>query len=818
MKHLLGWAWTLLPVMLLGAATLLFYQGILFADPGQQPWGSDTMGHLLKVEYLLESGTLYPDLLPAWYLGMQLFRYHPPLPYYCLAALTLLTGATVPAANLFIALCAWLGGAGWLLFRRWLGLGLALAGGLLFLILPDNVRVALAEGNLPRVLATALLPYALFALLRALEPGGNRWHRLSLALLFLLLLLSHAMMAAIYALCLGLLALLLALGQPSARGRLVRALLAIGLGLGLGGWWLLPSLSGGITALDASALGEALAVFPLDHYLQPTLRLRAPETIYIGAALLLLGGLPLLLPWGRSAASVALALTGLFGLLITMPGFNTLFRAFPLSHLFWPLRFLGVASALLLLALLWQLRDWQARPRLLPALLFLLLLADQALSLPMIHLRPPRAELRVSRALLEEGGGWRAATLDQSRLGSAPSYVFSAHGGREQLFGWAYQGAHTARTVAALNEALAGGNSTYLLDRLDLLGVDDVLLLRSLPHAPAVAAALQGAGYHPRMHSDALSLYQRAGGPRAILAEWEVLGIGQGARPWSYLFPQMIVGSSPYLDEYEWAHLQGYRTLVLSGFRWHDQARAEALVRQAAEAGIRIVVDLTGVTPDPIAGIPRFLDVWAEPLILAGDPVRLQGKGAPTTRLTFGSPTAYWHTHTPQGSAESHLTFDYLGQPTTLLGSTPYGAGRIWFVGLNLPYHAQLTHDPAAVALLADLVGLVPGRSIGYRTIPLTDYKADQQGYRFSYQLAESATLLLPLAALEGMQVRVDGVLLPPANLQSYERLLLFDAPAGRHEVTLQRQPTLRYHVGWGVSGGAALLLLVLIAKEDRHE
>jgi uncharacterized membrane protein len=98
-------------------------------------------------------------------------------------------------------LCALVGGQSWLLYRRWVGLPMAALGGALFMILPDNLRVGLAEGNLPRALATALLPAAFYALLRALEPDGRRRHLLALTGIFATLVMCHAMMAAIYAVC-----------------------------------------------------------------------------------------------------------------------------------------------------------------------------------------------------------------------------------------------------------------------------------------------------------------------------------------------------------------------------------------------------------------------------------------------------------------------------------------------------------------------------------------------------------------------------------------------------------------------------------------
>ena len=116
--------------------TLFAYRGILFTPDavGQYPWGSDTLGHITKAEYLkqqIDDGILFPNLFTDWYLGHQILRYFPPLPYYLLVGLINLTGNSLAATNWFIALCALMGGLMCLPFRRWIGWTLATFGGIL---------------------------------------------------------------------------------------------------------------------------------------------------------------------------------------------------------------------------------------------------------------------------------------------------------------------------------------------------------------------------------------------------------------------------------------------------------------------------------------------------------------------------------------------------------------------------------------------------------------------------------------------------------------------------------------------------------------
>jgi uncharacterized membrane protein len=641
-------------ILLIICAALLIYRAILFPPMGSSlyPWASDTQGHLHKVEYLrgnLDQGIFSPQILPNWYMGMQFMRYYPPLPYYLLVLLHYLTLNSISAANWFIMLCALGGGLSWLLYRRWIGLLPAMLGGILFLFLPDNIRVAMAEGNLPRVLATALLPLTIYLLLRSLEKTGTIWHRFGLALCFAVVVLSHAMMAAIYAVCCGLILLFVWLKRTTTLQRAVHAVLFIVLGIMLSAWWLLPSFYGGITNLDSSAMTEALAVFPLTDYLNPGLRNGNPEAVYIGLALLALSVASLWVYREYRGYTTALTFTGCFGVLITTSGFNQFFNALPLHNLLWPLRFLGIASFVLLLALMWSLHGWK---NISPAVVFTvvaILAIDGSGSFFLIGLRPVDPDVDQISQRLSLTNGWREATLDLSRLGSGPSLSFSTVGDREQLFGWAYQGARTAKTVAALNEAIELGFPEYLLDRLDIFGTDDVVLLNELPNAEQIADGLQQEGYLKVCSGQRVDLYHREGHPRALVADWETLGIGHGAQNLAYLFPNLILGTSTGVDDYDLEYLLGYKTILLSGFDWHDRGKAERLVEQVARNNVRVIIDLTGVKADPFARIPKFLNVWGEQAILSPEPVQVFSPEKQYTLDGFGQYSQLWHSHMLQG-------------------------------------------------------------------------------------------------------------------------------------------------------------------------
>ncbi|MBI2940844.1 MAG: hypothetical protein HYY04_10445, partial [Chloroflexi bacterium] len=343
-----------LAVISIAGAALWLYRGLLFpADPlARYPWSSDAWGHLLKAEFLateMARGNFYPNIFPDWYNGIQMLRYYAPAPYYLLVPLFRLTGDVFAAGNWFLFGCALLGAEAFLLFHRRIGLWPAVAGGLLSLALPDHLRVAFAEGNLPRVLASAVLPVALWFLLNLLDTGRRRGV-LGLAVSVGLIVLSHAMMAAIFVVALGLFILVYwqLSDLPSSRS-VGAAFLGLGAGLALPGWWLLPSLTGGITEIDQTAASEAIAAFPLTVSLNPVLRLGDREAFYVGLSFVFVAIIAIL-TWRRlTALTRSLLIVGLATALLSSTVLNPLYDALPMHHLFWPIRFLSFGGVALLL-------------------------------------------------------------------------------------------------------------------------------------------------------------------------------------------------------------------------------------------------------------------------------------------------------------------------------------------------------------------------------------------------------------------------------------------------------------------------------------
>ncbi len=253
----------------------VLYSPVLFSS-SPFPWGSDTWGHLFKTEFLINSiqnGNIFPHYLAGWYNGIDPFRYYAPMSYYVLSFITYFTGDVFKAANLFLFLIGFTGSAFWLVFHKRLGLGAALTLAVMWSVVPDNLRVAFSEGNLPRVMAAVFLPLLIYFVVEILDsPRSETTKVLGLVISLNLVIISHAMVGALFLTGLTIYSFfVLILGGTDIK-RFAKTLFLFVISFMISGWWLLPSLSGGITSIGNDSSSLSVGYFLL-FTLNPFLRL-----------------------------------------------------------------------------------------------------------------------------------------------------------------------------------------------------------------------------------------------------------------------------------------------------------------------------------------------------------------------------------------------------------------------------------------------------------------------------------------------------------------------------------------------------------------
>ena len=823
----------LLAALGLAVLTLRAFQQLLTGH--HFPASEDAAGHLYKSTMLIESlqgGHGVPILFPGWYAGSESFRYWPHLPYVLLAIPLALAPADPGLAVIaLIAVGLVAAGSGVLLWRRQLGWPLTIFGAITAALLADPLRVAFAEGNLPRVVAHALfLPELALALAVARADRWHPWLRPALGLIAVALvsLLSHAMMAAAAG---AAIMLVLIAGNLTRRWSWRRTMAVaglIGIGTALAGWWLVPSLGGGITGTSGEAVRRGLFHFDLGESFDAlaTTDVHASEgraDLYVGVALAL-AAVAALAHSGRRGSGWPYLVAGLVLVLVVVDPFALLYIQLPLANLLWPIRLQSVGQVLVLLGLLHAAADLlrpaapstAATPgrtrRLARAVavgLLCLVAIDAVGNLALVTGRAtPAAQLSV-RDRLAAMPGWREATLDLSRLGSPPTLLWRD---REQLFGWGIQGARNIIEIVDLNETIERGLTASVLSRLDWWGVDDAVLDRE---DVQLETALAGHGFALRGVDGSLRHWGRAGAPRALtLGPAAVAGIGRNIRAWTPRFPQVVRLDSEYLDDARLEDLRRFPTLVLAWPRWRDRDRAETLVREYAAGGGRVIVELSGSRSEVADGTSRFLGVEAIRVPFPAGGITIEGPAGDTPLRPFDPnegtwlATRYAGALVPAGTAR-------LGEPdaAVVLG-TSGESERIAFVGLNLAFHALLTSDPAADRILERFGGLDRSVSPIASTTPLGGYSAAGATYRFTIDAGRAQQVVIPVARHEHMAAKVNGA---PGRIGALNDAVVLDLPAGRSEVQLEVAEGGNRVAGFAVSGlGLAAAAGVLAAGGRR--
>lgn len=801
--------------------SLVAYQHILWPPVEQRyPWGSDTWGHLFKAEMLYEQiqqGNYYPQFTEYWYSGVQPFRYWAPLSYYVLALLRGLSRDIFSASNLYIYLCALLGAFSWLLLSRRMGLWPAVMAALVWLLWQDNVRVAFSEGNLPRVLATALLPLLFALFLRIITRRKSYWAIIGVIVSMQLVLLCHAMIAAIYCISLALFAFLLWVFQGCSIKDFARGLLVLVVGILSSSWWLLPSLTGGITGIDTQAVKEVVQFIPAHISFSPLHRLKSVETFYWGLSLILLLVASLITWKSKPAWAKSLVVCGIILILITLPLFRAIYIVLPLSHLLWPLRFSSFA-ALAIMASGFTFEIEEKRQQWLQSsatvgwvLVFLLvfLMVDCLVSFRLLaHTGTKPFTIIQSGEFIKQEPGWRVATIDLSQLGSAPSFTFSEMAGLEQVFGWAWQGAVTSRNIMLLNTGLEKQYYPFLFRSCVDMGATDLVVKEDvITDLQAFRRAAVMAGYQQHNKFTDISVWRSINYPYLVEKNPRCLVIGKYGGTIALQFPEVEMALSHRIDDYSLEEIKQYPMLILSGASWNSKKQAEKLIGDYALSGGEVFIEMAGMPPNVLAKQPEFLGVYGEPVSIRQE-IEVRGKDVRVILPPLWQHEGEWKAYIPMGLDKVELEFSYCGNQAPILGYKMYKGKKIWFMGANLSYHAFQSGESESARLLRKILKLNPEYA-GDFLLPLQDYEASEEGYRMSYQLEQDSEMIVPISRIDGLVVNLDGKRI---EADSYENLLKLELPAGKHRLEMSIEKTAIFTWGKYLSLFTILLLLAALA------
>lgn len=691
---------------LLAGGALTFY----IKNAGIYPSGADIFGHIFKSDLLYHSirdGNFYPLYTEYWYNGLQPFRYWAPIPYYLLAGLQFITGGdALDSYLLFIFFAFFVGGLGWLLWgKRHNKILLSTIFGVLWFFLIDNTRVFFSEGNLPRMVITILLPYLFYFLWEFLEYKKDK-AIIPLIMLTVLAAFSHAMIAAMV----GVASFIFVLTYCIIKREYIRgtyAIVAMMLSFAVSGIWLYSALKGGLVSMNTTAVMAALT-YPITVSLNPFLRLQGHvDYYYYGLSVLVISIFGFFMAGKKSRA-------GFFTPIVIFLGTTTALLPFmqklPLNQLLWMMRMTPIAYALFLIGLL----EWKNCRRYIVLIILCLLIID---AIPSDNL--PKYFSQISNQLVYSLNdtktitNQRIALMDNSTFGAYPSYELASKEPKVQYaYGWSWQGAATSQNIMLLNTSLEKGYFIYLFDRCFEMGNDTVLVCKSMipplniPKADAdsLIEAAAKSGFELYDESNYVYIFHKDT-PKTFGVKTQYTGfaIGISAVEISLFYPCFEAATETYIDSYSVEELSKYKTIYLSGFFYKNQDVAENMVRELANKGVRIVIDMNRIPVNDLTNRMTFLDVTAQPISFTGSFPSLMCGDKIYQSLPFEKKYKTWNTVYLENFKNAIGYSWFNNKKINFFGDNGYK--NIYFMGFNLFFHATETDDPQVTKLMNVILG-----------------------------------------------------------------------------------------------------------------
>lgn len=731
-------------LMILSIASLFVL--VLINRTGHYPWGSDTYGHLFKGNILYDSfkkGNFFLNYNESWYNGVQPYRYWAPLPYYILAIINLLTNNIITTFNVFVAFVFILGGLGWLCFGYYTKRqNLALVLAILWFFVPYNLRIIFSEGNIPYVIVNSLIPFVFFFYYKALKENKIKDY-LALAFLMSTITLAHAMLAAMTGISLFILAAVDSVINKRIFTNIVVLTYAF-LGIMLSSFWLYPALKGGIMAIDKGANSEVMRSlsYPLTISLNPFLRFSDIETYYFGLAFAIVAVFGLLMSTKNERPSFIASLIILIG---TTKAVLPILEKLPMNQLLWMRRFTAISMAMIIMGII----IWKSLRKSVLVMLISILVIDSACSFYTLGFNR-QFPLDIAKTMDDASkiASQRVGVLDNSTYGSFPSYYIgynSVQGVRDQVYGWAWQGATTSNNIVMLNTALENGYYGLMFDRSLELGADTLVVKKSLIiDFNKLQNDAEAVGYKKYKEDSGNIIYKYPVMSRfGTTVNYEGIAIGSYASNIAYIFPKFQIGDKEFLDDYSFDELKSKKAIFLSGFKYKDKKTAENLVLKLSRSGIKVVIDTAGLEES-------FLGVNGEPITLKNNYGEIYYKKESLKTKNFPEEYSEWKTYFLKGieNSESYEVlnsrlFNYVGKKDN---------DNLTFMGLNIPYYSFLTKDGGTVKILEDALNL-KADELPKREVHKIDVKRENNVLSI---VSDIPNVIVPIAALDSF-VKLNG-------------------------------------------------------------
>lgn len=688
-------------------------------------YGSDTLCHLYRSDYLLSQimqGNLFPVYDPSWYNGVEVMRYWGPLPLYLLALIQFIAqGTSLDAYMIMIGVLMFGSALGWIRFGvKYHHVGISIIVGCIWFLLPENTRIFVLDGNIPRVLISAILPHLLYSTWMFVHEKKNHsiW---TILMLMSLCVLCHIGMSAM--LFVSVFLFLIGYGVfMKQRKRIVLCMLGFVFPFFICGLWSVPSLIGG-GASKGSATNQVMAMFfqPLFESLNPQPHLSGDlGHFYIGISVFVLCLCGCII--GRKKEKGIFIAALIIFLCTSMSAYDVL-SLLPFSQFLWMIRFIPFALGLCLMGfLLWDhLRVWikllfcvALLMDVIPSVQFLMRFDGQRSEVTIAY----REELANYEGLVnaKELTVQRMSVMELSGYGAfAPYYISGVEPKTSYLFGAGWEGSGIAQNIVALNSALDFGYYTYIFDRHLELGSDTIVfpiayLSRGKKDIAQLKQAAELNGFELKEETSSYLTFHYPVEHLSIehyfgtITTYENLAIGDRALDITLLYPSFEEGNSSFIEDYTVAQLKEYQRIYLSGFHYRDKVVAEQMLREVSAAGVDIYIDMNSVPVEPNSRQQEFFGVTAQAYRFSERFPDLMYQEEAYRPSLFQRDYTEWNAMT-LSSLDEIDGVAQVGEQRLIFSGTKENE-HLHFLGFNLMYHTMITKDQAVTSFLNNLFDL----------------------------------------------------------------------------------------------------------------
>jgi len=583
---------------------------------------------------------------------------------------------------------------------------------------------------------------------------------------------------------------------------------AILLGAAFSAPWLLPAYSHGELANIPFLPLEKIPLFSTTlegflWYLDPS-----RGHILFGFGALLIGLLAISArPDPRRSAWF---LAGLIGIALSFGPAGVFFSLLPLHDQLLPERFINFSAFAIPVAAAGLLPLGRNLKLIRGVLLVVLVAADLVPSLRLIPGVPYPQEQAVLQTLAASGGG-RVALLTYPEPGSLEVY-FSGQGS-DLVNGWALENTPHHLAIRRVLSAPEWGRD-YLQALFSRWDVRTIVISGGEEADPARESAT-GMGFANTLTLGRYEIW-RSEAPSArvqAIPAQNMLIVGDGFSSFLATFPFAEEASSSEFTHGPSGRLDEYPVVGLYRFASNnsDVDDYEAVFRNYLAAGGTVVMDLSGMedlfgrTTD-IFGVQAFRLSFDDRIPIHWEDA---GAGLPESLHLADLPEPGWSGAVYEGLDAVLATVEWEGSTFPVFGYKNVGGGRVWFVGVNLLYYAQLTHQDGIRDYIRGnvLAGSRVSMDLTLPPVTVQGYVETATGLHFVYDSPEPVQALVSYTYSPRWRATVDGI---EVDLDSRDHLIRLALPPGTHQVDVRYDPfgTIWPVLGWaaGIFGGICAL------------